>query len=240
MGSSIDRTYSGIDLMAPGIIHLYFNNDSNGYGTEKIFGTSFAAPAVAGTAALFKDALHYIGWSSAANDARKLLVNMLLFGDAWDSDSGDKRRLGIGEVSGYGRARPHYPSSLGSAVNLSSPWGWGTQARHIYQGETLEWPVWSSGPESPYITQWKWALTWFEDDLAKQSDIVIAVVDSCAGNVVIASDLSYDFRKRIHLRQAEIANKCLVMRATAHRTPSSGTTFYTADYFHGGDADTQH
>ena len=80
----------------------------------------------------------------------------------------------------------------------------------------------------------------YDLQFGNSSDITISVVDTCSGAGTIASDTTTDFRKRIQLRQSDIAGRCLQMRATALRTPAGGTTFYTADYYHSGDADTQH
>jgi len=234
MGSTTNRTFGGVDLMAPACIDLYFSNDSTGYSTTKRCGTSYAAPAVTGTAGLMRDALNHLGWSG--NNAKALMVNMLLFGDAWESDTGANRTTGVGRASGFGRVHAHWPTT----DNLTAPWGWGWRARTINEGETLTWTVGGSDAESTSVTQWKWAVTWFDSDLENSSDIVIRVRDTCAGNVVVASDVSYDFRKRIQLRQSQIGGKCLEMEAQAIRTPSGGTTFYSADYYHSGDAEVDH
>jgi len=234
--SGPDRIFSGVDLVAPGCVRNYFNNDSNGYAPGGNCGTSWAAPTVAGTAALFRDALHYVGWTATANDARRLLTNMLLFGDAWDADTGNKRSGATSHLSGFGRLHAHWPSTN----NLTAPWGWGSQTKHINQGEVLTWTVNDSGPENPAITQWKWALTWFDDDLSNASNIVINVVDTCVSGLSVGIDWSYDYRKRVHLRADKIANRCLEMRAWALKTPPGGINFFTADYYHSGNADEQH
>jgi hypothetical protein len=161
---------------------------------------------------------------------------MMLHGDAWDPDVSGDRTDGVSTASGLGRVHAHWPAS----ANLTAPWGWGTQSKLIHTGETLTWTVWDSGPESSLVTQWKWAVAWFEPNLYDASDIVIYVTDSCHGNIQVASDYSFDFRKRLHLRSSNIGGKCLVMNAHAYKTPTAGTRFYTADYFHSGNADLLH
>lgn len=167
----------------------------------------------------------------------RLLANMLLFGDAWDANTGNKRLTASSNLSGLGRLHAHWPSTK----NLTGPWGWGSFTRHLNEGETLTMPVVSGGGSlSPSITQWKWALTWFDDDLSNASNVVINVNDSCNGASLVALDWSYDYRKRIQLRSDRTANRCLQMRITALKAPPGGITVYMADYYHGGNAEDQH
>lgn len=227
---------SGVAMTAPGQWNnsaefslTYHSSSSTG-----VLGCSFATPSVAGNAGLLRQMFNSIGWSGS--DARGLFVNMLLQGDNWaDPGSGDLP-AGISSQGGYGRLRMHYPSN----DSLVAPWGWGWQSFVIQQGQTVEWTVWDSGPESQSVTHWKWAFAWFDDNLNSSSDIVIEVRDVCApgGPVMVRSDYSYDYRKGIRLWAPSIGGKCLVMRATAFLTPAGGTRVYTADYFHGGDSST--
>lgn len=227
-------TTAGVDISAPGWHTLTFSGEPNTYFTGTWSGTSMASPVVAGNAALLKDALKGIGWSSAADDPRALAVNLLLSGDSWDEISGSEPTSGVSATSGFGRARMHWPSSS----SIEGPWGWGWRSFNIHQGETVTWTVESAGPESASVTEWKWAFLWFEDNLGSTSDIVIRVYDTCpAGGgapVLVAGDYSYGLRKRVRLTSSQIGGKCLEMRATAYLTPSGGTWVYSADYYHGG------
>jgi len=235
-GGPTDRVFSGVDLVAPGCLTSFFNNDSNGYysGADLHCGTSLASPAVAGTAALVRDAFNSLGWTGI-NSARWLMVNLLVMGDGWESVSGQKPRQGVGLISGAGRLKAHWPGG----ANLSAPFGWGTGYKTIKQGEVLSWPVGSTDPESSLVTGWKGVITWFDSDLAQSSDLLMRVVDTCGG-LTDVWDSSYDFRKRLRLTQSDISNRCLEVQVHAYRTPTNGVQFWFADYFHGGLAEEQH
>src|SRR5262249_14434741 len=71
-----------VGLVAPGVRRLWAANPT-GYGAGE-GGTSFAAPVVAGAAALMRDQLFRIGRPVSTTDARDLKVNMLLQGDRYD------------------------------------------------------------------------------------------------------------------------------------------------------------
>lgn len=232
--SGYSTTTAGVDISAPGWHTLTFSGEPNLYFTGTWSGTSMASPVMAGNAALLKHAFYDMGWTSAGNNPRALAVNLLLSGDSWDEVSNTEPTSGVSPTSGYGRVRMHWPSS--SSIN--GPWAWGWRAFTIQQGETVSWVVGSAGPESTSVTEWKWALLWFEDNLASTSDIVTGVYDTCpAGGgspVLVAGDYSYGMRKRVRLTSSQIGGKCLEMRATAYLAPPGGTVVYSADYFHGG------
>jgi hypothetical protein len=183
---------------------------------------------------MMREAFRFVGFEEVL-DARTLMVNMLLNGDAWNGASADSTAA-ASYVSGYGRLHAHWPSDY----NLSGPWGWGTQVFHMNQGDTITWPVWDAGPESSDITQWKWAFTWFDQNLGSTANVDIRVIDTCHGNANVRITNSWDLRKRIVLRQPDIAGKCLAMRAYATNVPSGGIDVFSADYFHGGDPDNEH
>jgi hypothetical protein len=225
-------TTAGLGLCAPGIWNYNYTTASNYNLGGAIAGCSFASPAVAGAAGLLREALNAIGW--AGNNARALMVNLLVLGDTWEHLNGSDLRTQVSDYSGYGRLHMHWPSS----DNLTAPWGWGWRSFTIQNGQTVSWTVWDAGAESPLVRQWKWAFTWFENDLNNVADIVIKVVNTCpsgGGEVTVASDYSYDLRKRIHLGQAEISGRCLEMRAYGWKVPAGGRVVYSADYFHAGD-----
>lgn len=224
---------SGVGLCAPGVYNYHFTTGTANYNLAGAqTGCSYATPTIAGVAALLREALRNQGFPGA--NAYTLMVNMFVLGDTWDYGDGSDRKTIVATTSGFGRIHLHRPNS----ANLTSPWAWGTDSFVIHDGETVDWPVGSTGSESPSITQWKWAFLWNEDNLASVADIVIKVVDKCpagGGEVVVAQDLSYDLRKRIHLKTADISGKCLFMRAIGLSVPSGGRTVYTADYYHSGD-----
>jgi hypothetical protein len=69
-----------VNLIANGAIEYYFINDSDYEAASSRIGTSTAAPIVAGSAALLKEAFSKLGFSTSATSARMLLTNMLLMG----------------------------------------------------------------------------------------------------------------------------------------------------------------
>lgn len=232
------QAMSVADLVAPGCwTYQYYLPPFNGYASNTPSpgnfgcGTSFAAPAVAGAAALLKQDFTAIGWNST--DAGVLLVNMLLMGDGYSYYNfryGEPN--GFDPRSGAGRVHMHYPSG----ENLTAPWGWGWHTVDLASGQTASYTVGSSAAESPSITQWKVAMTWFETNYDQAADIYLTVTDSCHGNALVAQDDSWDFRKRIDLFQSQISNKCLVYNVVAYSVPPGQTRrVYVADYFHSGN-----
>ena len=194
------------DLVAPGCwTYQYYIPPLAGYAPNAPSpgnfgcGTSFAAPAVAGAAALLKQDFATMGWSST--DAGVLLVNMLLMGDGYayyNAKFGSP--AGFDPRSGAGRVHMHYPSG----ANLKGPWGWGWHTVDLANGQQASYTVGSAAAESPSITQWKVAMTWFETNYDQAADIYLTVTDSCNGNALVAQDASWDFRKRVELFQSHI------------------------------------
>jgi hypothetical protein len=223
-----------LGLVAPGEWSYNFTTAPSGYNTSGfIWGCSFAAPAVAGAAALMREALNAAG--HPANNARALMTNLFLLGDGWDFDAGSQTSIYVSDASGYGRVRLHRPYAL------QSPWGWGTTWFTIQNGQTVSWTVGDANAESALVSQWKWAFTWFESNLDGVADIVISVVDTCpagGGEALVLRDYSTSLRKRIRLSQSLISGKCLTMRAYGLSVPTGGRVVYSADYFHAGDPST--
>lgn len=224
---------AGIGLMAPAKYNWNFYLSPNMYQSDSsIRGTSYAAPAVAGSAALLRDAFNSLGWGGM-NDARFLQVNMLLLGDTWDAERNTDRRIGVSSWSGFGRVHLHRPSS----DDLVAPWGWGYRAVWVRNGETHRFNVGGPGMEAAAVNQWKAAAAWYEKDLTSTAEIRMAVVDTCAagGPVTVAMDYSKDFRKRLHLTRRELQGRCLELQLIGVSVPAEGRLVYVADYFHSGD-----
>ncbi|WP_181233136.1 S8 family serine peptidase [Enhygromyxa salina] len=219
-------TTPGVDLLAPGEVRYAYGNATNTYFDMN--GCSNATPVATGALAVLREAFKDLGW--LGNDARALMVNAFVLADASDGTANGESNTRVHESAGFGRLHGHIPSSS----DLTGPWGWGWRAVRIYDGQELSYSVWDAGPESPSVTEWKMALTWDAPDLQDVPDIVVKVVDTCAGGVTVAQDYSYALRKRLHLNNSQIANKCLEMRVRAWDVPPEGTVVYMADYFHGG------
>ena len=227
------RNTAGVDIIAPGIYRRSFTTADN-YNAGTWTGTSMAAPIMAGVAGNMRDMFDSIGWGSGGSDASSLMVNLLLLGDNWDWNTDDDLRTGISDTTGFGRAKVHFPTS----ASLTGPWGWGWRAEHLDEGETKSWTVGGAGAESYAVEEFKWAVTWFDEDLENASDVVIRLYNTCApGGTTqwVASDASFNLRKSIHLLGDEIGGRCLEMRATAYDTPPGGVVIWSADYWHSGD-----
>jgi hypothetical protein len=231
----LSTTMSGIGLTAPAIYSYYFGGGTDSYGGGNIAGTSFAAPTVAGAVANMRHAFNALNWP-LGNDARMLMTVMFLMGDGWNGQSpGADTRTHTSSYSGFGRLHGHFPAS----ASMTGPWGWGLRGFVIHDKQTVSWTVMDPGPESSLFTQWKWVLTWFENDLNNVADIDISVWDTCpAGGgapVMVASQADYDLRNRITLGASELRGRCLEMRAYGYNVPPEGRLVYTTDYVHSGD-----
>ncbi|MEW5849146.1 MAG: S8 family serine peptidase [Myxococcota bacterium] len=223
---------SGVGLAAPGVWRHNFHLAPGTYNEDgRIEGTSFAAPAVSGAALLLKQAMAEQGWP--ADDARLVMLNLLLTADAWNGEPGDTTplRAGISRSSGFGRVNVRAPADW----DLPAPWGWGWRAFTIHQGETHIWPVGDEGPEDRDVAQWTAALLWFEPDLQQVSDVTLSVHNACPPHApgTLAGDWSFDVRKRVRLDGAEVAGRCLELHVTAYQTPPEGVDVVVGDLFHG-------
>ncbi|MEM7156102.1 MAG: S8 family serine peptidase [Myxococcota bacterium] len=228
------RTAAAVDLAAPGCAVRFPQSGVNGYATSSECGTSVASPIVAAIAANMRDHFDAMEWNGPVQDAHALMVNLLLLGDKWDYDQSADRNTGVSDTSGFGRIKAHFPSN----DSLTAPWGWGWRSEHLVEGQTKSWTVGDAVAESPAVQQYKWAVTWSEDDFNGVSDVVARLYDTCppgGGEVLVSADMSYDPRKSVRLEGSEIGGRCLEMRVTAFSTPPGGVTVYSADYWHGGD-----
>ncbi|MCP4674783.1 MAG: S8/S53 family peptidase [Deltaproteobacteria bacterium] len=225
-------TTAGIDIAAPGHYRLHFTDGTDTYSFTEIWGCSMATPIVSGAAGMLREVMNDLGWDG--NDAKALMVNLMLLGDASDGTAGGHSYTRVSTKTGYGRLHMHYPSD----DNLESPWDWSWRSFVMNEGDRISWPVGDGTPLSHEITDWKWAFLWFESALDSTSDIVIAVWDTCppgGGEEIVAIDPSFSLRKRIRLDDSDTEGRCLEMRAYAYLAPPEGTRVWSADYFHSGD-----
>jgi len=229
-GSGAYVNLNTIDIATPGVVWFIGSTPPNSYSAGNAVGTSIAAPIAAAFVGDMKNAFYLAGYPQ--NDARMLMTQTLLMGDGWNTTQITSQ--GTNDLTGSGRVRAHWPNN----ADLVSPWGWGWRQVTITTGQTIEWPVWDSGPESPLVTQWKWAVLWTEPNLDSVGDIDFMVVDKCppgGGERTLYYDGGYQVRSRFRLAQSEISGRCLYMRAYGYNLPPEGRTFYSADYFHSGD-----
>lgn len=250
--SSGRQTFAIADISAPAIWMYEYTPGLHDFATTAIAGTSYAAPAVAAAAGLLRESFNTIGWN--LNDARTLLVNMILLGDGFQDWYGGQLPYGMDLQSGAGRLHAHAPI-VGDMV---SPWGWGWHVARLGPGEELRFPVWDGGAEDVNVQQWKSAMTWVEPSTSGSgttipvADIVLEVWDTCApgGPVSVSSDYSFDIRKRLSLSHTQIVlptrSRCLEGRVRVFDIPVGSANpipgsqprtrdVYVADYFHGGN-----
>lgn len=239
------------DLSAPAFWTYSYRPGLHDFSTaEGFIGTSFASPAVAATAGLMRESFNAIGWN--LNDARVLMVNMLLLGDGYQDHANARISMGVDVRSGAGRVHAHGP------LDLVAPAGWGWHVARLGPGQVYTFPVWDSGPEDSDVQQWKCALTWLEPSgpgvgsTIPVADIVLEVWDTCApgGPQSVNADYSFDIRKRISLSHSQIITtshaRCLEGRVRAFDVPINSPNplapmqprtreIYVADYFHSGN-----
>ncbi len=251
-----NRPFAVADLAAPGSwVYTYGPavSDYSLMGSRPFVGTSFAAPAVAGTAGLLREAFNNIGWN--LNDARSLMVNMLLFGDGYQGTTNGEASVGMDRFTGAGRVHAHVPAT----DDMVAPWGWGFHVFRLGPGQVASFPVWDELAEDPAVQHWKCAMTWLEParsgagSTSPVADLVLEVWDTCApgGAQMVQTDFSFDIRKRIELNHSQIMDgsraRCLEGRVRAWAVPSDSPNplappaeartreVYVADYFHSGD-----
>jgi len=228
------RNVSGIDFVAPGRIARHFTDGPNYYAGPFIedAGCSYATPVVAGVAAMFRHALWSIGFNSG--NAFVVMANMLLLGDQWDADSGSKLSFGVSDISGFGRIKAHWPASS----DLTAPWRWSARSFTIYDWGEVSWDVIPGGGAMPaQATMFRSVVTWMEEDGTDVADIVLEVHDTCAeggGDYWVDWDWSWDWRKRVILSGAEMAGRCLQVKARAFGVPPEGRRVYAAEFYHSG------
>lgn len=236
-GTPLSRVFAVADLAAPGGgTYWYDRNElgqhaySYGYGN----GTSIAAPVIAGSAALMREAFYRAGWPAAISDARRFMVNMLLMGDGFHSDTGNDWVIGMDRRSGAGRLHMHYPSS----DNMTLPWYWDTRTLVVSDGDEIRVPMYDAGPEPTQATQFKLAMTWEEQSYQSIADITVDLWDTCpagGGSAHLVSDLSFDIRKRIDVSN-NVGGRCLEYRIQALSVPPGQTrTVHVAAYYHSGN-----
>jgi len=231
-------TYAGgeslLDMVAPGCRSLMYTHGEAPYGnySGETCGTSFAAPAVAGMAALVRNA--FVSQSFLwMKDPDFLLALSLLMADGWAAIPNAVTVSGFDRRSGAGRAHAWM------RPNLVPPWGWWCHGVKLSKGKTYSFPVGDAGPESPAITLWKSAMYFKEPNYSNAADIDLRVWNTCppggGSHVVVASDVSRDTRSRLRLTQSNVANKCLEVEVSAYHVPPGQTRdVFVCDYYQSG------
>ncbi|MDH5675095.1 MAG: S8 family peptidase [Myxococcales bacterium] len=226
-----------VDLIVTGRPKLMADAGTDGYSVDAtIVGTSFAAPQVAGMAAIVKDWLHDRGGLGGRETDPYVIRNLLsVMGDGSSSTSGG----GIGysstvsDHSGFGHLR-----FVDLDTELGSGGAWGQQRRVVSAGQVIQWPVGGTGAESSAVKGWKFAALWDVNTYDGSPDIKFELVDRCpagGGEEIIKNATRHPLKARMRMRSSEMASlfhgRCLFLRATIEHATSS-FTLYTADYFY--------
>ena len=230
---------AAVDLVAPGVVRRVPAASPGSYSGQ-IGGSSFAAPAVAGTAAIMLEGFRDAGWPTGS-DPRRLMNNLYLLGDAWNGADvlvpGGSVKLtgGVSAASGFGRLRARSPIS--PATGLASPWYWSDTWWLMYNGTTAYQTINGGNPMPAGITEFKVVAAWYPTDLTSVDDVTISVLDTCAGGGAIANDMSFDFRKRIRLPGATVVGRCLQLKLHGYSIKPGGVKVYVSHFWHGGVVD---
>lgn len=233
----LTTTSQMVGVVAPGVVTLFPDITRvagtvppDRFSATSSTGTSWSAGLVAGGFALqteaFREAYGGLGPRGGIG-----LAAALLGGDAWGAAT-NTRVMPPDARSGFGRYRAIAPDTLAGS-------GWGFRGGWMSPG-TYEFTVNTAGPETG-VRQWRWVALHIGERMdAVSGDFVIEAVDSCNGNAVVASDYSFNLRKRIWLDHAAICPsgapscRCLVMRFTILAPAGATAQFYMADFFHSG------
>lgn len=193
-------------------------------------GTSWAAPQVAGTGVLIKDAFLYNGHPSIAIEGRLYAV-MLAMSDRGDG-TGIYRTSGFGDRWGGGRfqARFHDTADMGSAF------AWETYSViHSASGSVWDEPMYPPGPASSSLNQLKAYTMVFEDNNIVMSDFLLYLrTDNCdAGSVQLGIDDSFDVKKMVRLGTSARGQEICIRTHAYHIPPGESRRIHVYAYYSG-------
>lgn len=231
---------AAVDLVAPGVYTSLLDDGPDDYVAGTKTGSSFAAPAVSGLAALLLEGFRSAGWPTGG-DPRRLMNNLYLQGDAWNGanvllpGTSVKLSSGVSAASGFGRVRARGPIS--PASNLTVPWYWSDTWWTMYNGTTAFQPLNGGSPIPAGVTEFKIVAAWYPPDPSAVDDVILTLHDTCGGGGLIGWDYSYDFRKRIRLAGAAVVGRCLEARLQGYSVKPGGVKVYVSHMWHGGVVD---
>jgi hypothetical protein len=180
-------------------------------------------------------------------DARELMANLFVMGDGYDGITTVPHIAFPSRFSGFGRPKLHWPNYEDRA--LGGDWQWRSFHATIKPNEVLKIPVVSAAtlsvalPMPQYISQWKWALLWTEDDMENMADIDISVWDTCFGGTLGRQEMlfaqgDFDVHNRIRLTTGDFFGRCLEMHIVGYSIPDGDTReIYSVDFFSSGEVD---
>ncbi len=229
--SGLGHSHAGVTLAAPFCVTLNFafpsGYDDDGLPHSLHCGTSFAAPAVAGTTALLKDWLDFDGWGSKADDPRILKAIASLQGDRWyGPGSSTYTNTGVSNESGFGRMIAH------SDNNLTAPFLVGANSVVLSNGQSASPVVTTVMPAG--VTQLKAAIFWEEQTPNDAADIVVSLERGCF-TTLLAQDSTFNFSKKVASTSSTMVGTCVNLRIRANHIQTGQTRrVYYAYYYHSG------
>ena len=190
---------------------------SDGWYGSPGAGTSFAAPAVLGAFANFRD--HWLSTGtvpSFVNDPHNSYVTLLLMTDR-QGESG-VRVAGFDELWGGGRFRQRLFTEYG----MDAPWGRLTSVAGVYDGGVTTIPINKGLPLPAAADRLTVAMWWPEKNQAPGTggaDITLAVYTTC-GPWQAYADVSYDNKKRV-FRSGNVGGSCWAVDLNGFSVPAS-------------------
>ncbi|MFH1531161.1 MAG: hypothetical protein ABIK09_10575 [Pseudomonadota bacterium] len=217
--------------MAPGAINWYFSTGTNNYENNSSWGVSVASPIISAIAGLTREWMKDIGWDWVAENARLVLVNLMVMGDGYAGILGTpagEYSYTVSKWSGFGRMRAHllHDDSLGSGTGWRTGYQWlSTGGVHYYH--------FPNNPQSSDIKGVKVAVAWYDANFQGIGDLDVQIVDLCppggGEEVIKTASTSQTMRKRIQLwEEDDIHDRCLYLRVEA--LSASSEKYYFALY----------
>jgi len=199
-------------------------------------GTSYSAPAVAGALADMRDEFIFFGgaWITLTHYADAMRVNMLLMGDAWNGQNfttsgGSVRNTLPTALSGYGRARTHFPSAGG----IAAPWSYQWQPVTVTQSNTSTIAINGGAVVPSGVTEFKVAFSWVPNSFSDVPDVDVSLFNTCGGShTLLAYQNDLDYHNRLWIPGSVAVGKCLSVELYGYSVPSGGTTVQMAAMYH--------
>lgn len=181
------RNYVGTDLLAPGQRKRLYatgtNSGANAYLSTIYSGSSLAAPAVTGSAALIIQGMRAMGWPVSPQS-----VYSMLFIGADRSRFSFSTTTGVSETTdsvsgpdnaaGFGRHRTFAAQTAG----WPGPWLASRPFKKILNSSgTNTWTriVNSGNPIPSNRKEYRAVMHWFDEDLEESSDITMIIYNTC-------------------------------------------------------------
>lgn len=201
----------------PGTLAEY--DDGFGGMQSTAYGTSFAAPLVAGAAANLKHLLTVEGLGP--NDRGGLYAWMMLMGDGLDGTS-----TSTDEVAGLGRVRMRMPSASG----MDTPWRTQQVRLLLWDGAEYEFPLNDVGGANQVLSTdvegFRAAFWWYEPNPAWTGSNAVADIDlSLARSGLTVTASSGSPQQRI-IRRADVGGFAWTARVVGTAVPPNDSGAY--------------